>query len=251
MFYNALGLIYIRMKRDPMIIGTASVMILAFTVSLLNIYVFPDIFFNTNIEYNTDSTIQLEILHNLENIGVNSDIFENMNTTYLIYNAPEKAIVNISVIISSIELRISAVYDFPLIMPRRMTLQYNGTILGTVNTSTSYEDYIENVFDNGDGGNYFSYWNNVTDEYDSFSKFENLDVTDYTIEDAKTTLAAIFSDENRRPDFVIYQFVSYTESRGLFNKYSIYFERVIFVDAAGVVSFFISSEGVWEKPLLF
>ena len=250
MFYNTLCLKYNRMKRDPMIIGTASVMILAFTISLLNIYVFPDVFFNTNIEYNTQSDTLLGILHQAENIGVNSDLFENMNVSYLINNDPEKAIVNISLIIASIALRISAVYDFPEIMPRRMTLQYNGTIVGVTNTSTQYEDYIENVFDKGNGGNYFSYWNNVTDEYDSYSRFANLNVTDYTIEDAKNNLSTIFQDENRRPDFVIYQYISFTESRGLFNKYSIYYERVIFTDASGAVSFFISSEGVWDKPLL-
>ncbi len=117
------------MKRDSLVIATASVMILAFTLSLLNIYVFPDIFFNTKIEYNTQSDTLLGLLHQAENIGVYSDLFENMNITYLLYDAPENAIVNISLIISSIEGRISAVYDFPELMPRRMTLNYNGTIL--------------------------------------------------------------------------------------------------------------------------
>jgi hypothetical protein len=238
------------MKRDPLIIGTASVIVLAFTVSLLNIYVFPDVFFKANIEYNTQSETLLELIYKTENIGVNSRLFENMNTSYLIYDAPEKAIVNLSLIIESIDYKISAVYDFPAFMPRRMTLQYNGTIAGVTNTSTQYEDYIENVFDNGNGGNYLSYLNNITDEYDSFSKFENLDVTDYTIEDANDMLFTIFQDENRRPDFVIYQYVSFTESRGLFNKYEIYFERVIFIDVNGSIIFFISSEAEWEKPLL-
>ncbi|MCG3257586.1 MAG: hypothetical protein KAU62_15890, partial [Candidatus Heimdallarchaeota archaeon] len=61
------------MKRDSLVIATASVMILAFTLSLLNIYVFPDIFFNTKIEYNTQSDTLLGLLHQVENIGVNSD----------------------------------------------------------------------------------------------------------------------------------------------------------------------------------
>lgn len=250
MFYNVPCFIYFRMKRDSLVIATASVMILAFTLSLLNIYVFPDIFFNTKIEYNTQSETLLGLLHQAENIGVNSNLFENMNVTFLLYDAPENAMVNISLIISSIEARISAVYDFPELMPRRMTINYNGTIHGVSNNSVQYEDWIETVFDNGDGGTYFSYWDNVTEEYISHSRHENLNVTDYTIEDSKNILATIFQDENRRPDFVIYQLVSYTESRGLFSRYSTNFERIIFVEASGSVTFFMSNEGIWKKPFL-
>ncbi len=238
------------MKRDPLIIGTASVIVIAFTLSLLNIYVFPNLFYQVDIYRNTEDTLQLELLNAVEDIGINSSYFDGINRTNIWLDYPEITIMNITVLITNINLHLSAAYDSQDLAPRRMRLNYNGTIIGASNDSTEYNNYILNIFDEGDNGTYFGYLNGSMD-FEINSNFANAGSNAYNGDSIIGNLTEIFADENRKPDFVIYQSISYFESRGLLNEYSTDFERIIFVNVHGDVSLFLSNEGSWNVPIIF
>ncbi|NPD88850.1 MAG: hypothetical protein HGN29_08995 [Asgard group archaeon] len=239
------------MKRDLLLIGTISVIIIAFTLSLLNIYVFPNIFYQTDIYRNTSSQNQLEMLYVAENLDLNATLFEIFNQTIFIGEFPQRKIVNITVMIENMAAKISAAFDSDgTLSPRRMRLEYNGTIVGAFNESTKYEDWIENVFDDGNLGTYFAF-HNSSDEYEVFTAFSSMGVPNYNLSSVIGNLTEIFENPNRRPDFVIYQTVYYFESRGFLNEYSIEFERIIFINSFGDIKLFLSNEGQWEEPLLF
>ena len=91
-------------KRDPVIIATASVLVVAFTISLLNIYVFPNLFFSVDIYRNTENEIQLGILHEAENIGLNTSLWDGLNRTRIILDSPELSLVNITLMLSLIHI---------------------------------------------------------------------------------------------------------------------------------------------------
>ena len=238
------------MKRDPLIIGTASVIVIAFTLSLLNIFVFPNLFYQVNIYRNTDDAIQLDLLNIAEKININSSYFDSLNRTNISQDYQEIAIVNISYMISNTLLHLSAAYDFEEISPRRMKLDYNGTIQGATNDSTPYTEWIQSIFDSGNNGTYFGYYNSTWD-YILSSNFANAGVTSYNADDIVGNLTEIFLDENRKPDFMIYQSIFYTENRGLLNEYKTEFERILFVNVHGDIILFLSNEGNWQVPLLF
>jgi len=238
------------MNRDPLIIGTASVIVIAFTLSLLNIYVFPNLFYQIDVYRNTEDTLQLDILDSVEDIGINSSYFDNLNRTTIWADYPDISIVNITVMITNINLHLSAAYDALDLTPRRMRLNYNGTIVGASNDSNAYDNYILNVFDNGGNGSYFGYVNSSMD-FRISSNFANAGANAYSGGDIIGNLTEIFADENRKPDFVIYQSISYFESRGLLNEYSTDFERIVFVNVHGDVILFLSNEGFWNVPLIF
>ncbi|MCE7742884.1 MAG: hypothetical protein GOP50_10555 [Candidatus Heimdallarchaeota archaeon] len=239
------------MKKDPMIIGVASVLVIAFTLSLLNIYVFPDIFFNVNVYRNTDNEFKMGLLQIAEEVDFDSDIFAGINFTSIIVESPENAIIDISRMIELAQEKKSAAFDNQEeIMPRRIKLKYNGTIVGVGNDSLPYEDWIENVFDDGGLGTYLAF-KNPASNFEVYSNFTIQDVDSYTIEDAINALQDIFTNPSILPDYVIYQSVEYTESRGLFNEYSTEFERIIFIDTFGEIVFFLTTEGDWTTPLLY
>ena len=239
------------MKRDLMLIGTISVIIIAFTLSLLNIYVFPNIFYQSDVYRNTTSQNQLEMLYIAENLDLNASLFEVFNQTMFIEDYPQRKIVNITVMIENIAARISAAYDADgTLSPRRMKLDYNGTIVGAFNESTRYKTLIENKFDNGNAGNYFAFYNSSY-KYEIYSTFPAMGVLNYDIDDVLGNLTDIFNNPDRKPDFVIYQSVYYFESRGFLNEYSTEFERIIFINSFGDIMLFLSNEGQWEEPLLF
>ena len=239
------------MKRDPLIIGTASVLVIAFTLSLLNIYVFPDIFFSINVYRNTNNEIQLNLLDIAEKIDFDSSIFNGINFSKITINTPEEKIMNISLMIQLAEEKKSAAFDNQeTIIPRRISLRYNGSIYGVGNDSQPYQDWITNVFDDGGGGNYFVYKNSALN-YEVRSNFTIEDVDSYTITDVNDALEEIFTNPSIMPDYVIYQTISYSENRGIFNEYSTEFERIIFVNTFGEILFFLTNEGEWTKPLLY
>ena len=238
------------MKRDPLIIGTASVIIIAFTLSLLNIYVFPNLFYQVDVYRNTEDTLKLEILGTIEDIGINSSYFDELNRTNIWKDYPEITIINITVMLTNINLHLSAAYDAQDLTPRRMRLNYNGTIIGAANDSVTYNNYILNIFDDGSNGSYFGFLNSSM-EFEICSNFANAGTNAYNADDIIGNLTEIFADENRKPDFIIYQTVSYFESRGLLNEYSTDFERIVFVNVHGDVSLFLSNEGFWNVPIIF
>jgi hypothetical protein len=240
-----------RMKRDLMLIGTISVLVIAFTLSLLNIYVFPNIFYQSDIYRNTSSQNQLELLYEAENLDLNASIFEIFNQTLFLEDFPQRKIVNITVMIENMALKLSAAFDSDgTLSPRRMKFDYNGTIVGAFNDTTKYEVWIENVFDNGNLGTYFAFFNS-SNEYELYSTFSSLGVASYTLVDIISSLEDVFNDTGRKPDFVIYQSVYYFESRGFLNEYSTEFERIVFINSFGEIMLFLSNEGQWDEPLLF
>ncbi|MHA1955077.1 MAG: hypothetical protein ACW96U_14140 [Candidatus Heimdallarchaeaceae archaeon] len=99
------------MKRDLMLIGTISVLIIAFTLSLLNIYVFPNLFYQTDIYRNTSSQNQLEMLYVAENLDLNASLFEIFNQTIFLEDFPQRKIVNITVMIENIAIKLSGAFD--------------------------------------------------------------------------------------------------------------------------------------------
>ncbi len=239
------------MKRDPLIIGVASVLVIAFTLSLLNIYVFPDIFFNIKIERNTDNETQLDLLDVAEKVDFDSDLFAGVNFTDLITSNPENAIINITHMIELAEEKRSAVFDNQEnIMPRRIKLKYNGTILGVGNESLPYEGWIQTHFFGQILGTYLAFIN-PSSNFEVYSNFTIQSVNTFNFQDTVNALQDIFINPSLKPDFVIYQTIEYTESRGMFNEYSTEFERIIFIDAFGEIVFFLTTEGNWITPLLY
>lgn len=239
------------MKRDPLIIGVASVLVIAFTLSLLNIYVFPDIFFNIKIERNTDNETQLDLLDDAERIDFKSDLFAGVNFTDIVTNNPEYAIINITRMIELAEEKRSAAFDNQeSIMPRRIKLKYNGTILGVGNDTLPYEEWIQTHFFGQVLGTYLAFIN-PSMNYEVYSNFTIQGVDTFNFNDAVNALQDIFNNPSIKPDFAIYQTLEYTESRGMFNEYSTVFERIIFIDTFGEITFFLTTEGSWITPLLY
>jgi len=239
------------MKRDPLIIGTASVLVIAFTLSLLNIYVFPNIFYNIDIYRNTENQTQLDLLYVTERINLNTSIFEEINSSLIITSYPQLQIVNISLMIENAYLHLSAAYDYLTANPpKRIRLEYNGTIVGSANSSDKYESWIQDVFDNGGIGKFFCFLNSSL-QYEIYSNYAGIGLPSYSETDIITSLEDVFANPDRRPDFVIYQKVSYYESRGFLAEFSTDFERIVFVNTFGDVIFFLSNEGEWMEPIFF
>ncbi|MHA1829754.1 MAG: hypothetical protein ACTSX6_14030 [Candidatus Heimdallarchaeaceae archaeon] len=237
------------MKKDLVLIGTVSVIIIAFTLSLLNIYVFPNIYFQVDIYRNTEDEFQLELLQISENLGLNSSIFDSVNRTKIVTENPQLLILNITFMIQRVEAKESAAYDFnTVIFPKKIKFAYNGTIYGTANDSETYTNWINSDFDNGNGGNYFCFKNN-TGDYEFYSRFSQTGLISYSVNNVIGNLTEMFEDTNRKPDFVVYQEVSYYENRGLLSEYSTDFQRIIFFDVFGSILFFLSTEGNWTVPL--
>ncbi|MHA1223257.1 MAG: hypothetical protein ACTSP3_08380 [Candidatus Heimdallarchaeaceae archaeon] len=194
------------MKKDLVLIGTVSVIIIAFTLSLLNIYVFPNIYFQVDIYRNTEDEFQLELLQISENLGLNSSIFDSVNRTKIVTENPQLLILNITFMIQRVEVKESAAYDFnTVIFPKKI--------------------------------------------YEFYSRFSQTGLISYSINDVIGNLTEMFEDTNRKPDFVVYQEVSYYENRGLLSEYSTDFQRIIFFDVFGSILFFLSTEGNWTVPL--
>ncbi len=151
------------MKKDAVLIGTVSVIIITLTLSLLNIYVFPDLYFKHDIYRNTDNPIKRDILLQTEVIGVNSSFFDGLNRTAY-EDFMEYSIVNISRMITLAEERKSAAYDMDTsILLKRNKLIYNGTIIGVTPNSTIYKNWIEEIYKESSNINYFGYTNETYD----------------------------------------------------------------------------------------
>ncbi len=238
------------MKKDPVMIGVASVLVIAFTLSLLNIYVFPDIFFNIKIDRNTDNEFQLGLLEVAEKLNFNAEIFAGINFSEITVGSPENSIINITYMIELAQEKKSAAFDNQEdIIPRRIKLKYNGTIVGVGNVSQPYEDWIETQFAYENLATYLAF-KNPASNFEVFSNFTIEDVDPFDLTNVFNALQDIFTTPSIMPDYVIYQTVQYTESRGMFNEYSTEFERIIFIDTFGEVLFFLTNEGDWTTPFL-
>ncbi len=238
------------MKKDAVLIGTVSVIIITLTLSLLNIYVFPDLYFKLDIYRNTDNPIKRDILLDLEGIGVNSSFFDDLNRTAY-EDFMEYAIVNISRMITLAEERKSAAYDMDTsILLKRNKLIYNGTIIGVTPNSTIYKNWIEEIYKESSNINYFGYTNETYD-FNISSNFEELGTYPFDFEPIFNAIDDIFNDTNRDLTYIIFQSVSYSENRGFLSDYSTDFQRLIFTNSHGDIIFFLSNEGVWVEPSLF
>jgi hypothetical protein len=239
------------MKRDPLIIGVTSVLVIAFTLSLLNIYVFPDIFFNIKVDRYAASDSQEELLMSIENISFDSDIFEGINFSEILTDSPENALINLTTMINlSLEKRSAAYDNEATLMPRRIKLRYNGTIVGFNNNSQYYEEWIDSNQDTNQPYSYLAFVNPALN-VEVFSNFTLDDLDTFTLDDILEALDDIMSTPSIPADFVIYQTIEYTESRGMFNEYSTQFKRFIIIDAFGEILFFLTNEGYWTQPLLY
>lgn len=239
------------MKRDPLIIGVTSVLVIAFTLSLLNIYVFPDIFFNIDVERYAINEFQEGLLIETEEISFDSDIFAGINFSEITINNPENALIDLSIMIALAQDKQSAAFDnIEGLMPRRIKLQYNGTIVGFNNESQIYEEWINSNFDGNQPYSYLAFKNPALN-YEVFTNFTLEDVELFLINDILDALDDLMSTPSIMPDYVIYQTVEYSESRGMFNEYSTQFKRMIFIDTFGEILFFLTNEGQWTKPLLY
>ena len=238
------------MKKDAVLIGTVSVIIITLTLSLLNIYVFPDLYFKFDIYRNTDNPIKRDILLQTEVIGVNSSFFDGLNRTAY-KDFMDYAIVNISRMITLAEERKSAAYDMDTsILLKRNKLIYNGTIIGVTPNSTIYKNWIEEIYEESSNINYFGYTNETYD-FNISSNFEELGTAPFDFESIFNAIDDIFNDTNRDITYIIFQSVSYSENRGFLSDYSTDFQRLIFTNSHGDVIFFLSNEGVWVEPSLF
>jgi len=239
------------MKRDPLIIGVASVLVIAFTLSLLNIYVFPNLFFNIDVARYADNEFQEGLLIDAEKFSFKSDIFEGINFSQITTDSPENSILNISLMIELALDKHSAAFDQQEdLMPRRIKLQYNGTIVGFNNQSQSYENWIEDNYDSLLPYTYFAFKNSA-ENYEVYTNFTHDDLDYFTFDYVLESLDEVMTTENIQPDYVIYQTMEYSESRGMFNEYSTEFKRIIFTDTFGEILFFLTTEGEWTKPLVF
>ncbi len=238
------------MKKDAVLIGTVSVIIITLTLSLLNIYVFPDLYFKHDIYRNTDNPIKRDILLQTEVIGVNSSFFDGLNRTAY-EDFMEYSIVNISRMITLAEERKSAAYDMDTsILLKRNKLIYNGTIIGVTPNSTIYKNWIEEIYKESSNINYFGYTNETYD-FNISSNFEELGTAPFDFEPIFNVIDDIFNDINRDLTYIIFQSVSYSENRGFLSDYSTDFQRLIFTNSHGDVIFLLSNEGVWVEPSLF
>ncbi|MHA1686135.1 MAG: hypothetical protein ACTSYD_06950 [Candidatus Heimdallarchaeaceae archaeon] len=239
-------------KQDPVVIGTASVVAIALSLSLVTIYVLPNIYYNIKIYRNTDKPWQIALIEVTESIDGNSTLFDQLNRTSMLEHR-EHMIINITNLFITSEMHIGYVNTFTTVgalAPKRIKLIYNGTILSVANNATFYAEQIRLLFVSPCEPTYLAFMNSSGD-YEVYSSYAFFGTENISFGKIDLTLENLFADPNTRPDFVIYQDVSYLESYGLFREYSTQFIRMVFINAFGDVLFFIGSDGKWQTPLLF
>ncbi|MHA1116120.1 MAG: hypothetical protein K9W45_01395 [Candidatus Heimdallarchaeum aukensis] len=244
--------------RDKVLVATTSVLIIAFSISLLNIYVLPDIRFqlNVNREYTNDS--QYEILLNMENIAISSSYFEGINLSHIVYDIPEHSIMNITYMLEQVKKHESAAYDTlkdvyfdtneVIPQPKQIKMSYNGSISFVTSNSTNYIKKILSFYkEGGNNATYFVVLNSSS--YITKCNISEVGLSQFDIYESILLLNNLFDDVNTKPFYVIYQHVYYEETRGFLLSYSTSFTRMIFLNVFGDLLYFITNEGYWIKPL--
>ena len=138
--------------RDKVLVATTSVLIIAFSISLLNIYVLPEIRFQLDVSRDYTNDSQYKMLLDMENIAISSSYFEDINFSRIIYNIPEHSIVNITYMLEQVEKHESAAYDTlkgiyfntneDIPQPKQIKMAYNGSISFVVDNSTNYTNCL-------------------------------------------------------------------------------------------------------------
>ncbi|MHA1304521.1 MAG: hypothetical protein ACTSQE_01805 [Candidatus Heimdallarchaeaceae archaeon] len=246
--------------KDKVLVATVSVIIIAGTLSLLNIYVFPDMLFQVDVYRNTEKDHELEMLYSLENIGLASEMFESLNITYMYADIPEHAIMNISYMINQVENyqsgafdTIRSLYDKDYIyMPvaRNAKISYNGSIFYVGDSWAVYEKWVEKIYVGANNATYLV-TKNETGGFDLKCNISEVGLSSFTLYGVKSEIENLFTNNETKPFYVVYQTVSYKESRGILKDYSTSFDRLIFLNLFGDIVFFLSNEGYWVKPLSF
>ncbi|UJG43932.1 MAG: hypothetical protein K9W46_01810 [Candidatus Heimdallarchaeum endolithica] len=244
--------------RDKVLVATTSVLIIAFSISLLNIYVLPEIRFQLDVSRGYANDSQYKMLLDMENIAISSSYFEDINFSRIIYNIPEHSIVNITYMLEQVEKHESAAYDTlkgiyfntneDIPQPKQIKMTYNGSISFVVNNSTNYTKKILSFYkEGGNNATYFVVLNSSS--YLTKCNISEVGISQFEIYEPILRLEELFNDVNTKPFYVIYQHVYYEETRGLLLSYSTSFTRMIFLNIFGDLLFFITNEGYWIKPL--
>ena len=244
-------------NKEPLLIGTASVVVIALSLSLISIYVLPNYYYQIHVYRNTDLPLKLEILRTAENLGINSSCFSSLNFTEIV-NAGGWPVINITNAImwaegikkyNEILIQIEAEEKLDNVVPKKIRLTYNGTIIGSKSDYISYLNYINTTFFNSDtiDATYLAFLNNSN--YVAYSNFLNESSKKFSYSTILHALNVTFSQQSK-PDFVIYQHFDLFVNYGLFQDYKTSFTRLVFIDVFNRVLFFLSTEGNWDLPLL-
>lgn len=238
-------------KQDPVTIATVSIIVITLSLSLVSIYVLPSIYYNININRNTEKGWEIKLIQTVEVIDGNSTLFDSLNRSVMI-EKPLEAIVNITKLITYAEQRIGYVNHFENLgglQPKRIKLTYNASLESAKDNATYYVQIIKNMFASPHEPTYLAYLNSDGD-YEAYSNFEEYNTENIDIENMDQLLSELFKNPSTRPDYVIYQEVSYLESYGLLTEYSTQFVRLVFINVFGDVQFFMCSDGNWLTPII-
>ncbi len=219
------------------------VVVLAVTISLINIYFFPAAVHQVNITRNVideDNDFEMHILLGTEKLSFNSSLFTSLDRETILSQSPANAILNISLMIELVNNKSSALHNLIQGHPERSTLDYNGTLFNTDQDVEYYLDLIFELFSDSVTSTYLSFYNSTISSYTAYSIFSETE-SDISVELITESLQLIFS--NSSAQYTIIHTIDYYESYGIFQEFSTSFQRIIFTDGQGDILFFLSNEG--------
>ncbi len=238
------------MKRDPVLITTVSVIIIAISVSLLNIYVFPDYLFDINVDetvVDENNQLELNIINHASKIDLNSTLFKTLNKTKILLNETTRmeALLNITIMTYRARRHDTALYLKDNYKPKRINLHYMANLTYITEDSNYYTNLLDETFFNN-APTYYSYRINVS----NYQPKVNISAIEeqFTLNDVKNKLTEIFANDTTKPSYIVQQTMSYSENRGILNNYILEFTRYVFYDSTGEVILFISNDGKISLP---
>lgn len=238
------------MKRDPVLITTVSVIMIALSISLLNIYVFPDYLFDINVNktvVDEENDLEWDIIDHASKVDLNSTLFATLNKTKILLNETTRmeALLNITIMINRARRHDTALYLKDNYKPKRINLHYTANLTYITDDSNYYTNVLNETFFN-DAPTYYSYRINAS----NYQAKVNISAIgeQFTLNEVKNKLTEIFVNDTTRPSYVVQQTISYSENRGILNNYIIEFTRYVFYDSTGEVILFISNDGKISLP---
>ncbi len=239
---------------DKVITATASVIVIACTLSLLNIYILPNMMYKVDVVRNAATEDQSKILSDLENIDLSSELFDSFNITNIYFKFPTNIIMNISFMIEQVKEHKSGAYDVLVAKfqnatinsrAKRASLEYNGTISFVENNTTKFVSWVNTIFNDKFNATYFVI-KETNGQYSSYCNITGIGSQGFTLTDVELGIYNLFNNSSLKPLYVVYQSLNYTENRGLLRDYTTQFQRLAFVDAFGEINFFLTNEGRWD-----
>ena len=255
--FKFLEVSFIRMSnREPLLIGTLSVIVIALSLSLVSIYLLPDYYYQIHIYRNTDEPAKLALLEQIEKLDKNSTCFQSLNFTEII-DSGGGPIENISFwiwVTQSFKEHLDVIQDLTSQLgstaPKKIRLTYNGTIVSAKDNYSAYVPFINETFITSGNidATYLVFLNNNNSNYVTYSNFLDESSKKFGYNTIKNALSIVYSSESTKPDFAIIQHFDYLMSFGLLRDYKTSFTRMVFIDIYGRVLFFLSTEGNWQVP---